>query len=95
MSTSELESFLASCAEVLLLDPSEVSATSHGVDGDTPLHVAVWQSNIKAVSLLIEAGADVDAKGEMSETPLHVALTQRNILAVKILLSAGANPDST
>lgn len=32
-----------------------------------------------AVDLLIAAGADVNAVGDMGETPLHVALRQNNL----------------
>ena len=93
MTQTALADFLVSCADVLLLEASDVTATSVGLDGDTPLHVALWQGNMDVVSLLIEAGADVDAKGDLSQTPLHVALSQRNLEGVKTLLSAGAKTE--
>ena len=92
MNNNTLADFLASCADVLMLDEAEVTAVSVGIDGDTPLHVALWQGKTALISLLVEAGADVNAIGDMSETPLHVAVHQQNIPAVKILLNSGANP---
>jgi len=66
---------------------------SVGYDGDSPLHVVAWRNNLEAVQVLIDAGANVNAQGEMDETPLHVAVRQRNVLMVAAMLDAGARPD--
>jgi ankyrin repeat protein len=94
MSELALKEFLASCADVLLLEEAQATVNSVGLDGDTPIHVALWQDKPEILSLLITAGADVNATGDMSETPLHVTLHQRHLKAVKELLSAGANPEA-
>lgn len=91
MNTNPLSEFLASCAYVLLIDESEITIRSVGCDGDTPLHVALWQGRTDIVHLLIEAGADVNAVGDMSETPLHVAVRQQSLQAVKAILNSGAS----
>lgn len=44
--------------------------------------------------LLIDAGADVNAAGEMGETPLHVAARQASAETLARLLCAGARLDS-
>jgi ankyrin repeat protein len=67
-----------------------VALDSVGYDGDTPLHVLAWQNDLEGLHLLIAAGADVNAQGEMDETPLHIAVTQRNIPMIQALLKAGA-----
>jgi ankyrin repeat protein len=45
------------------------------------------------VELLIAAGADVNAAGDMGETPLHVALRQQDRQTVQAPLRAGARTD--
>jgi ankyrin repeat protein len=45
-----------------------------GQGGWTPLHVAVAECQADIVRLLVEAGADLDARTEHHRTPLHVAL---------------------
>ena len=63
-------------------------------DGDTPLHVMLRRNDIGAVLALIEAGAKVNAPGDMAETPLHIAVRQQNLQAADALLRAGADPDA-
>jgi ankyrin repeat protein len=70
-----------------------VALDSVGCDGDTPLHVFAWRNDLEAVEILIAAGADVNAKGEMDETALHIAITQQNIPMIQALLKAGARDD--
>ncbi len=89
-----LEEMLASCSDTLFpadLGAAPVTLDSRDVDGDTPLHVMLWRNNTYAVLQFIEAGADVNAVGDMSETPLHIALKQRNLAATEALLKAGAD----
>ena len=52
-----------------------------------------WRNDLEAVRILIAAGADVNAKGEMDETPLHIAVHQSNRAMVSALLEAGARDD--
>ena len=88
-----LEEILASTSDVLF--PAEmgekiVSISSTDCDGDTPLHVMVWRNDAYAVKVLIEAGANPNAIGDMGETPLHVAVGQENVTIAETLLQAGA-----
>ncbi|WP_298961913.1 ankyrin repeat domain-containing protein [uncultured Roseibium sp.] len=88
-----LEEILASCSDTLFpadLGAAPVTVDSRDADGDTPLHVLARRGNNYGLERLIEAGADVNAIGDMSETPLHVALHQKNLVAVELLLNAGA-----
>ena len=55
----------------------------------TPLHVAVKCSEETNVLLLLENGADPNAKAKKEDTPLHKA---RSSKIAQILLSYGANP---
>lgn len=58
-----------------------------------PLHVAAEHGNTKVIELLLERGAELDARrGPKGETPLHWAARATNMEAVKVLLKAGADP---
>ena len=62
-----------------------------------PLHCAAWSGNIKAIELLIEAGADVNrvSTGDVSagSTPLHWAASRNQLTSLNTLLAAGADPN--
>jgi len=70
-----------------------ISVDTRDSDGDTPLHkVALWGDN-HAAKVLIDAGADIDAIGDMGLTPLHFAVMQGHALLVETLLDHGARTD--
>lgn len=90
------EDVLASTSDVLFpagLGEQRVTVASRASDGDTPLHVVAWRNDVQAARLLLSAGADVNAGGDMGYTPLHVAVAQRNAAMVELFLSAGARAD--
>jgi Ankyrin repeats (3 copies)/Ankyrin repeat len=73
--------------ELLNADPTLVNAL--GGDGGTPLHFA---SNTEVVSMLIERGANLEAKDIDHEgTPIQHQINRIDI--VKALMVAGAKPD--
>jgi ankyrin repeat protein len=89
-----LEALLQSVSDVMFPEQSgsaPVSLSCHGYDGDTALHVFAWRDDIASASVLLAAGADPNARGEMADTPLHVAITRRNLALVELLLSHGAD----
>ena len=57
---------------------------------DTPLHTACVWGDIEAVRLLLEGGADVNARGDLGCTPLYNAVSFDHVRCVALLLSAGA-----
>lgn len=94
-SRETLDQLLLSCSEILFpaeMGEAPVQIDSRASDGDTPLHVMLWRENTYGALLLIEAGADLNAVGDMSETPLHVAVSRGNTVVVEALLKSGANP---
>lgn len=93
---STLEEILASTSDVLFpeeLGEKLVSVNSRDIEGDSPIHVMIWRNDAYAVKTLIEAGADVNAIGDMSETPLHIAVSKENLEIIETLLNAGAKTD--
>lgn len=63
--------------------------------GDTPLHIAAINGNPRAIVLLLEEGADLNARGEGGITPLHYAVQMEQIEAIQILLEHAADPTAT
>ncbi len=57
-------------------------------DGQTALH---YSKNAGIAALLIEYGADVNAKDDFHNTPLHHAVTDLNELLTRLLLEEGAD----
>jgi len=91
-----LEQVLASTSDVLFpseLGDAPVTLTSRSSEGDTALHVVAWRRDHDAARILIQAGADVNALGDMGETPLHVAVAKQNPEMVSLLLENGARDD--
>jgi uncharacterized protein len=80
--------------QLLTDDPS--LATAMSADGFTALHFAAFFGRHEAVSLLLDRGADVDARatGWMTGTALHSAASGGHTEAIRLLLEAGADPDA-
>jgi ankyrin repeat protein len=59
-------------------------------EGDSCLHIASLRGDVRAVELLLRAGLDPNARGDMGNTPLHYAMRHRNSNVASRLISAGA-----
>jgi ankyrin repeat protein len=91
-----LEEMLQSTSDVLFpedMGERVVELNSKDVCGDTPLHVMTWRRDRAAVHAFVEAGAEIDAIGDMGTTPLYVAVTREDGFLVELFLKAGANPN--
>jgi len=64
-----------------------------GPDGNYPLHVAVSQGRVAIASVLLNHGANPNARNAIGHTPLHVALANGKVPAAKMLLAEGADDD--
>jgi uncharacterized protein len=91
MMNDTLKAFLNRVADQNDFAGEPVSVNTHGLLGDTPLHVATVSGDTRVMELLLDAGAEIDAHGELGNTPLHEAVGQRHIEAVKLLLRRGAS----
>ena len=59
-------------------------------DDDPLLYTAVWRDKQEALKILIDAGADVNARRANGESMLYVARWRENTEVEQILLAAGA-----
>ncbi|MHB9147127.1 MAG: ankyrin repeat domain-containing protein [Candidatus Amoebophilus sp.] len=59
--------------------------------GDWPLHRAAENGKLKATKLLLDRGAEVNAKNKDGNTPLHLATAGGHVKIVKLLIKNGAD----
>jgi ankyrin repeat protein len=64
-------------------------------EGDSCLHIASLRGELRAVELLLEAGLDPNARGDMGNTPLHYATTRGNSNVANCLIAGGASENIT
>lgn len=79
---------LATVTQMLQMDSSLVRL--HDEDGSTPLFTAARDGRFELASVLIEAGADVNATDKCGKTPLQLTALTGNVDLVRLLLTAGA-----
>ena len=63
-----------------------------GAYSTRPLHVVASWGDCEAISMLVDAGADINARGERGFTPLMEAVVQGRIDAVRLIVHLGAGP---
>jgi len=73
--------------------PGKVDVNAKAADGVTPLHWAAHWDDVELASLLIKAGARVDAADDHGTTALALACENVSERMVDQLLSGGANPN--
>lgn len=84
-------------ADLLEQDPSLARAYSH--DGWTPLHLAAFFGQTEIARLLLDRGAEIDARSRSerfarSNTPLHAAAANGQMEAARLLLARGADANA-
>jgi ankyrin repeat protein len=75
--------------ELLLVKGADVNKNFSGI---TPLHVAAARGLLDIMYLLVDQGAEVNAKDNRGNTPLHYAVFAGHQPQVAWLLDHGANP---
>jgi ankyrin repeat protein len=61
--------------------------------GDTALHVVVRRGDIETAKVLLDLGADPNARGEYGYAPIHEAASGKNYDLAKLLLEYGGSKD--
>lgn len=59
--------------------------------GQTPLHRAAWEGNCKIIGMLLDKGADINARARDGSTPLMEAASNTQTDAARLLTSRGAD----
>ena len=72
-----------------LRNADDLSSRRSPRDGATPLHLAVYMTNREAVTLLLDAGADVRAKNKDGVTPFELAYHFGEVELVDLLVNYG------
>ena len=69
----------------------EVDLNHRGRNNCTVLHEAVYRKHADVVQVLIDAGADIEAKNDEGRSPLLLASRSREVTTVTKLVEAGAD----
>ena len=80
-------------SEVLLAIGANVNHV-RGVNNRTPLHTASLMGRTPVVELLIDHGADIEAKDRQGFTPLHMAAKEGHLDTARLLVARGARTDA-
>src|SRR5216684_202725 len=80
--------------EFLLKNGADVKTAARNAQKVTALHGAVARRDVEIVKMLLEAGADPNARQESGFVPLHDAAANGHAALVELLLKQGARADA-
>ncbi len=81
-------------ARLLVNRGADVDARGQGWMTGTPLHSAAAGRHARVVQVLLEAGADPNARQSGGWTPLHSAARNGDVASVRLLVASGADPSA-
>jgi len=82
----------AEIAQALIRAGADVHAVAPGFGNVQPLHSAAAGDSLSIVKMLLEAGANPNARQQMGYTPLHSAANSGDLEIARLLLQHGADP---
>jgi len=77
-----------------LLEADRSLANSRDSDASTPLHCAAWKGHVEVAAVLLDFGADIQARnenGHWGDTPLHAAAHGNQRAVAELLIQRGAD----
>lgn len=75
----------------LLTQRPDIVRTPVGEYNELPIHFAAWQDRADIIGVLLDGGADIDARGERGQTALHYAAREGSPVAARALIERGAD----
>lgn len=81
------------CVKLLIERGAEVNVAAENESRVHPIHSAAACNSAQIVTLLLEAGAEADARQHKDYTALMSAVMHNNLDMARALLDAGANPN--
>lgn len=75
----------------VILEENDLDVNSQTPNGQSLLHIAAANADLKCVQLLLQYGADVNVKDSNGWTPLHAAVRRGNWKSAILLIEAGAD----
>lgn len=97
MISDDDEAYLRAALDDVFLQPKPPAeireyATQEVFAGDTCLHYAAFRGDLRAVTILLQLGANPNGRGDMGATPLHNGYRSKNSEVVAALIANGADP---
>jgi ankyrin repeat protein len=80
-------------SELLIANGAQVNGVTK-TDRATPLHLAAGKGQLEEIRLLLEKGADIEAKDKTAATPLNFAVASHQAPAATLLVSSNAIVDA-
>lgn len=81
-------------AKFLIERGADVNAAAANAQKVAPVHAAAAVRDIASMKLLLEHGADPNARQQMDVTPLHGAASRGDVDMARLLLAHGARADA-
>lgn len=89
----KLHTLLSNYRDMAMFEGYEVVIPeSHGMDGDTPLHIIALDGDVDMLEKILPFVKEIDVMGDCGNTPLHYAVNWGHAQIAKILIENGADP---